>query len=250
MQTDKPLVSILLPVCNGQKYLSEAMESILSQKYENIEVIAVDDCSKDESMKLLRKFREKDKRIRIYKNLNRYGLTVSLNRALTKARGEFISFMPQDARITVQKISRQVSFLLSNPQFAAVGSQSLFINENRKVVGKSEYPIDPSKIEDDLISTNSLLFESFIINKKLLPKDLLRFDDLAYPFLYSTLFMKICKYSKIANLEAHLITFRINTELNKSLTFDLSNFRETLKVRVNAFLEHNYKPSIRSLFSL
>lgn len=250
MQTNKPLVSILLPVYNGGEHLSEAMESILLQRYPNIEVIAVDDSSKDDSMKILRKFKASDKRIRLYKNLNRYGLTSTLNRALSKARGEFISFMPQDGKIRAERIGKQVSYLLENPDIAAVGSQSLFMNEEGKVVGKSEYPTDPAKVEENLISTNSLLFESFTINKKLLPKDLLRFDQEAYPFLYSTLFMKICKYSKIANLEAHLIFSRINTELNKSLTFDFSNFFQTIKVWINAVLEHNYKPSIRSLFSL
>lgn len=250
MQKNSPLVSILLPVYNGQEYLSEALESIFSQKYKEIEVIAVDDCSKDESVKVLRKFKAKDNRIKIYKNLNHYGLTISLNRALAKARGEFIAFMPQDGRNSLERIGKQVSFLLSNPHVAAVGTQSTFIDESGKIVGKSDYPTLPKKVEENLISTNSLLFESFTINKKLLPKDLLKFENEAYPYLYSTIFMKICKYSKIANLDANLIFARLNSELSKNVTFDLGKFFQGLKVWINAVLEHDYKPSFRSLFSL
>lgn len=250
MKSQSPLVSILLPVHNGQKYLSEALQSILSQKYKEIEVIAIDDCSKDESAKLLRKFKSKDKRVKIYKNINHYGLTISLNRALNKAKGDFIAFMPQDAVASIERIGKQVSYLLSNPQIAAVGTQSTFIDKAGKTVGKSQYPTSPEKIEENLISTNSLLFESFTINKKLLPKDLLKFDGENYPFLYSTFFMKICKYSKIANLDKNLMFARINSDLNKNITFDLERFLQGLKVWINAVVEHNYKPSIRSLLSL
>src|SRR3989344_5962781 len=219
MNQTKPLVSILLPVYNASGHLSEALESILAQKYKDIEVIAVDDDSKDHSVRVLKKFKAADNRLRIYRNKNHYGLTTSLNRALAKAKGQFIAFMPQDGRSSIQRIEKQVSFLLTNPHVAAVGTQSTFIDGNGKIVGRSEYPTSPEKVEENLISTNSLLFESLTINKKLLPKDLLKFDNQAYPFLYSTLLMKICKYSKIANLEAHLIFSRINSDLNKSMTF-------------------------------
>lgn len=249
MKNNSPLVSILLPVYNGQPYLSEAIESVLSQKYVNLEVIAVDDCSKDQSVKVLKKFKAKDKRVKIYKNINHYGLTTSLNRALNKAKGEFIAFMPQDGRSSLERIGKQVSFLSSNPQIAAVGTQSTFIDEKGKIAGKSEYPTSPDRVEENLISTNSLLFESFTINKKLLPKDLLKFDGENYPFLYSTFFMKICKYSKIANLDKNLMFARINSQLSKNVTFDLERFLQGLKFWINAVLEHNYKPSLRSLFS-
>ena len=96
MNQTKPLVSVLLPVYNGQEFLSEALQSVLSQKYGNLEVIAVDDDSKDHSVRVLKKFKESDNRLRIYRKKNHYGLNISLNRALNKARGQFIAFMPQD----------------------------------------------------------------------------------------------------------------------------------------------------------
>ena len=246
MNQTKPLVSVLLPVYNGQEFLSEALQSVLSQKYGNLEVIAVDDDSKDHSVRVLKKFKESDNRLRIYRNKNHYGLNISLNRALSKARGQFIAFMPQDGRNYVERIGKQVSFLLKNPSFGAVGTQVSFTKSN-KVVSRSSFPINPSDIEKNLIG-NALDFETFMINKLSLPRDILRFGQEEHPFLFSALFMKIIKYSTIANLEHVLIFKRLGSEENKTSNIEL--FMKNIRMFINSFFVHEYRPSIRSLFSL
>ncbi|MBI5044818.1 MAG: glycosyltransferase family 2 protein [Candidatus Levybacteria bacterium] len=103
------LVSIILPIRNNQTQLAECLDSLLSQTYEPLEIIAIDDNSKDTSYSILRKYRRKDKRLIISRNVKQYGMTVTLNRALKKAKGSYISFMNPCDIVTPDKLKRQVS---------------------------------------------------------------------------------------------------------------------------------------------
>src|SRR3989338_8386665 len=93
MNDSKPLISILLPVHNTEKYLSDCLNSLINQTYKNIEIVAIDDKSSDKSYKILNQFKKKDKRIRVYKNVKRYGISITLNRLVNKAKGSYIAFM-------------------------------------------------------------------------------------------------------------------------------------------------------------
>ena len=89
MEDKKPLVSIILPVFNSEKFLHFCLKSLIRQSYKNIEIIAIDDNSKDNSFKILKSFRKQDKRLHVSKNIKKYGFPVCLNRALKKAKGQF-----------------------------------------------------------------------------------------------------------------------------------------------------------------
>lgn len=249
MKTKKPLVSILLPVYNAQAHISETLESILAQKYTDFEIIAVDDNSKDQTLKIIKQYRKSDKRIRVYKNLNKYGLRKSLNFALNKSRGEFIAFMPEGGRNYIDRITKQVSFLLKNREFSAVGSQCSFLNDNNKVVSKSSFPTDPLKIQRNLMIGNSVAFGSFMIHRTRLPKDILRFEHDQLPALFSVIFMKIFKYSKIAILQDCLVSYKLSNGNIKEKT-KFGNLFLSVKASLNAFLIHDYRPSIRTLLTL
>ncbi len=88
--------SIIIPVYNVEKYLDECLQSILSQKFGNFEIICIDDCSTDNSWNILEKYAEKDKRIRIFKQEKNAGQGVARNRALDLAQGEYILFVDPD----------------------------------------------------------------------------------------------------------------------------------------------------------
>jgi glycosyltransferase involved in cell wall biosynthesis len=93
MNNEIPLVSVLMTSYNRQDYIAEAIESVLNSKYQNFELIIVDDGSKDQTVKIAQEFAEKDKRIRLYineKNLGDYG---NRNKAASYATGKYIKYL-------------------------------------------------------------------------------------------------------------------------------------------------------------
>ncbi len=92
----QPLVSICIPVFNGEKYLNECIESSLSQAYQNIEIIIVDDGSSDKSIDIIKEYSLKDNRVKYYINEENLGLVANWNKCIRQAAGEWIKFLFQD----------------------------------------------------------------------------------------------------------------------------------------------------------
>ena len=92
----EPSLSVIMGVYNGQPFLSKAIESILNQTFTDFEFIICDDCSTDDSAKILREFAAKDSRIRLLQNKQNKGLAATLNNCLNIARGTFIARMDCD----------------------------------------------------------------------------------------------------------------------------------------------------------
>jgi glycosyltransferase involved in cell wall biosynthesis len=118
--TASPVVSVLLPVFNGEKYLVQAIDSILGQTFRDFELLLIDDGSTDGSLKILRKFEMLDSRIRLTKRENR-GLIATLNELLAQARGKYIARMDADDVALPGRFASQVHFLEANSNVACVG---------------------------------------------------------------------------------------------------------------------------------
>lgn len=91
---ETPLVSIVLPVYNGEKYLASAIESILAQSYRNWELILVNDCSTDRSLEIMENYAGKDARIRVVQNAENLKLPRSLNAGFAEAKGNILHGPP------------------------------------------------------------------------------------------------------------------------------------------------------------
>lgn len=111
------LVSIIIPVYNGEKYLTEAISSILRQTYKCWEIIVIDDGSTDSSAKIARSF---DSQVRYFKNEVNRGLATTLNRGIGLCQGEYITFLDQDDLWVEDKLTWQIQAFLDNPQLEAV----------------------------------------------------------------------------------------------------------------------------------
>lgn len=245
MKKTKDLVSIILPVLNNQAFLQESLESLKKQTYKNLEIIAIDDKSTDKSYSILKTWKKKDKRLRVYKNIKRYGLEVSLNRALRKTKGSFIAFMDPKDISARGRIKQQLYHLLANPSLVAISSQVIFANEKNKRIGRSGFPFDHSTIVKSLLSNLAMQFEAAMIAKQRLPKDILRFEKKAYPLLYSELFLKILNYGEIKNLSNILYRKRIVNPHGQNMRLLLSRSLLWFKSAV----EYGTRPSISSLFT-
>lgn len=111
---DSGLVSIITPTWNCGRFIAETIESVLSQTYENWELIIVDDCSTDNTKEIVERYRKQDSRIK-YSCLERNsGAAVARNTALKLAKGRWIAFLDSDDLWKPEKIEHQLKFMVKN----------------------------------------------------------------------------------------------------------------------------------------
>ena len=122
------LVSVIVPVYNSEKYIAEALDSILASDYADIEVVCVDDGSKDDSLRILREYELRDCRVRVYSQQNA-GACAARNYAISKAKGEFILPVDSDNKITSTFISRAVSVMLSDEEVKVVAPRAEYFGD-------------------------------------------------------------------------------------------------------------------------
>jgi GT2 family glycosyltransferase/predicted O-methyltransferase YrrM len=143
--TPQPRVSVILPVYDGEPFLTDAMESMLAQTFRDFELIAIDDGSRDASGDILDRFARRDSRVTALHQANA-GMIAALNRGLALARGEFIARMDQDDVAHAERFARQVSFLDAQPDIAVVGSAVTLIDEAGKRIREIDYPATPEAV--------------------------------------------------------------------------------------------------------
>ena len=129
-EIENPHISVILPVYNGEKYLKEAIESILSQTYQPIEILVVNDGSTDDSQKIIDSFSHK---IRAFKQENS-GVAAARNFGISKAKGEFIAFLDQDDYYPLERFSMLINSSKDNKKCITLGlTHFVFENEESKL---------------------------------------------------------------------------------------------------------------------
>jgi len=247
MNIQKPLVSILVPVHNCERFLADSLKSLIKQSYRQIEIIAIDDKSSDNSLKTLKAFAKKYKKVRVYRNIKRYGIVMTLNRLLRRAKGDYIAFMSAKDISARGRIKKQIEFLLGNQGVVAVGSQCRFMNDKGRLIGKSDFPKENQFIYRSPLHGISMQFETVLINKALIPKDLLKFQASSNHFIYSDVLMKLLPYGKFANLSKYCHYHRNDP---KTYFGDLRiHLISLIKLWIKSIANYDYQLSIKSFFT-
>lgn len=131
----KPAISVLMGVYNGERFLGEAVESILNQTFADFEFIICNDCSTDASAEMLKAYAAADSRIVLLENERNMGLAATLNRCLTVARGAFVARMDCDDRSLPERFAFQQQFLTQHPEIDVLGTAAEYIDDNGQVYG-------------------------------------------------------------------------------------------------------------------
>jgi glycosyltransferase involved in cell wall biosynthesis len=125
-----PLVSVVMSVYNSELSLKKSIESIISQTYENIEFLIMDDASSDNSSNIINQFQKIDKRIKIFNNKQNVGLTKSLNLLIKETKGELIARQDADDISKKERIKKQVDYI-THKNLHASTTRAKVIGENR-----------------------------------------------------------------------------------------------------------------------
>jgi glycosyltransferase involved in cell wall biosynthesis len=130
MSVTKPALSIIMPVYNTEKYIKETIESLLNQTFTDFELIVVDDACTDDSINIIKSFR--DDRIKIITNNSNKGIVKSRNTGLALAVGEYIAPFDSDDIALPEKFEKQILFMQKNPQYGLIGCWGKSIDEEGK----------------------------------------------------------------------------------------------------------------------
>ena len=159
-----PLLSVIMPVYNAEKFLSDAMKSVLGQSFKNLELIIINDGSTDKSELVVQSFT--DERIRYFKNEENSGIVYSRNRGLKLAKGDFIGMVDADDIVYPEKFEKQIEFLKQNPEYGFVGSWARFIDENgKRIPGGWKLKASPEKIPAIMFFKNYFLQSAVVYQK-------------------------------------------------------------------------------------
>ncbi len=208
----KPFVSVLMSVYNAEKYLKDAIQSVLTQTYENFEFIIVDDGSEDNSLSIINQI--KDERIRLIVNEKNKGLIYSLNKGLEAAVGKYVIRMDADDICDRERFGTQISYMENHPEIGISGTayQSFgegFVSQTRVLES------DPLQNQANLMFFPVLAHPSVIMRKSVLDENNLRYREEFKNAEDYGLWVEASNFTKISNVKKKLLNYRI---LDKSIT--------------------------------
>jgi glycosyltransferase involved in cell wall biosynthesis len=202
-----PRVSVLMAVHNGEKYLPEAIKSILSQTFTDFEFLIVDDGSTDRTAEIINSYQ--DARIKLISNPQNVGLTRSLNRGLDLARGEYIARMDSDDISVPERLAKQLTHMDTHREVAVCGTWAKDIDAEGKVTGVRETPVGED-LEREYWRPSPIIHPSAMIRRAHLNG--LRYDDQIRYAQDFDLWLRLKPHHKLANLPEHLLLYRVHSD--------------------------------------
>ncbi len=154
MLSSIPLVSIVVPVYNAEKFIAETIQSVLNQSYKNWELILVDDCSIDESINIIKDFQKTDQRIRVLSLDKNSGVAAARNKGVCAAKGRFIAFLDADDLWSVDKLDLQVS--------TALESKAVFVFSGYEFGDENGVPVGIRVVTPHVITYEQYLMNNII----------------------------------------------------------------------------------------
>jgi glycosyltransferase involved in cell wall biosynthesis len=251
-----PLVSVLMPAYNHAPYVRAAVESVLGQTYDNLELIAIDDASSDATWEVLQTFA--DARLRLYRHDANQGAHATLNEALALAKGEYIAIINSDDVYYPERLQRAVSCLVATPGLGACFSRYDFIDETGSVVRDSaslarDFPdatrdlgpaaraLDRHELQVlSLLARNYLHTTSNLICRREVFGEIGQFRGFRYVHDHD-FFLRLCQCYPVEILQESLLGYRFHPT-NTLAESAVASVAETAAMLAEFFLTQELKP--------
>ena len=238
------LVSIVCPTYNCERFVKKTISSVLNQKYENFELLIIDDCSSDKTVDIVKSI--KDKRIKLFVNNKNSGAAYSRNKALALAKGDYIAFLDGDDLWAEDKLEKQIAFMEKNNVMFSYTDYEL-IDEHDQSLGV--YYTGPRKVtyrkflHIDYVGTSTVVYKREIYPDLKIPDDIFKRNDDALWLLLSkkeTCFRMPGIYSKYRRVSGSISSgkksklFHYHVVLYQKL-YGASKFKATIYALRNVF---------------
>ena len=228
MSVENPLVSVIIPVYNTEKYLKECLDSVLNQTLKEIEVICIDDKSTDNSLNILEKYAKKDSRIKLIKNEENTGQAIARNIGLNEVKGEYISFIDSDDKIDLDTYEKLYNFSKAKQDVIIFNMVRL---DNKGNISESELHLKSIKRTEEntnLLKNKDLVYDTTAGNKfiktSFLKENNIKFIDKLYEDILFSMELFIATNS-VGILKDVNYYWRRRKNTNKSTTQDRTNIK-------------------------
>lgn len=162
---EKIEVSVVIPMYNAERYIKETLDSVFAQTYKNYEVIVVNDCSKDNSLKIVEEYKKNHKNLKIINNKKNVNVAESRNVGIAAAQGKWIAFLDADDTWLPEKLEKQIKALEENNSRLCYTSQ-VFIDDNSNETGQ-KFIVKETTTYKKLLKQNIINMSSSIVEKDL-----------------------------------------------------------------------------------
>jgi len=249
----QPKISVVMSVYNGEKYLREAIDSILNQTFGDFEFIIVDDGSTDKTAEIIDEYAKKDLRVKIIKNKNNIGLTKSLNKAIQETKGEYIARMDADDISSPERFDEQLTFIENHPEIGAVGCWYYLIDKNNKLIKKVRPPVKFYKIKKAILNSTPIIHPAAMIRKISLEK--INYYDESFKYAQDRdLLFRILNFYQLGVVPKYLLKYRY-TKQSISLQREIEQKKYCLKairkvIKKGIYPKWYYFFTIRHLISI
>ncbi|PIY12043.1 MAG: hypothetical protein COZ18_02895 [Flexibacter sp. CG_4_10_14_3_um_filter_32_15] len=205
-----PFVSVVMPVYNAEKYVAEAIESILNQTYTNFEFLIFNDGSKDKSAEIVAKYAKEDSRIIFFNYQENTGHLKHLNAGIEKAKGKYIARMDADDSSLPTRFEEQVQFMEENEEIVLLGTAYISMGERDDFEWKPK--TQDKDIRLQLLVESPLAHPTVFMRAEILQKNSIKYHQEYYPAEDYAMWVKLSDYGKMANLSEILLQYRVHGE--------------------------------------
>lgn len=229
----EPKVSVLMPIYKTkEEHLREAIDSILSQTFEDFEFLILDDCPEDNREEIVKSYN--DKRIKYIKNEHNLGITPSRNKLIDMAKGEYLAVMDHDDISLPKRFEKQVAYLDANPSVGVVGCWYTTLISHQTMVYPTEHPEIVSGIINGCCY---ILHPASMIRKSVLIENKICYEEKFSPAEDFMLWGRLIEFTNFYNIPDFLFLYRDHSENTSHLQSDKMNISSS---QIINFLRKKY----------
>lgn len=239
MKSSNPKISVILPVYNAEKYIYDSINSILSQTFQDFELVIIDDCSTDSSYDLIKEIASFDSRIRIFKNKKNLRLIDTLNFGLSVSQAKYVARMDADDICEPNRLEIQYNLI--------VNSGAVIVGSNYRVFGsKNRIIYNPSSNESckaALLTCSPFCHPAVMMNL-----DIIKKNDIKYSkeYLHAEdyeFFIRLSKFGNVMNSDEILFNYRFHDN-----QISQKHSKQQMETRIKAIVDH-YQVSPNNIVS-
>lgn len=227
-QQRKPLISVVMPVYNGERFLRDAVESILKQSFADFEYIIVDDGSTDQTSQILEEYRLLDSRIYIHANPTNKGIIKSLNTGCELSSGRYIARMDADDISLPNRLEKQLDYLEWHSEVGILGTSAEIIDKEGNAIGEVRLSDSPLETKWQMFFENRLMHPTVMMRRMVLEKvGFYRIDAIGAEDY--DLWTRVGRTTCVSNLPEILLRYR---RWDSSITSRLPNLVESRCIEI------------------